>query len=77
MKVWGLLFMEKQIPLNIWKNVEKCWIQRLDLVFENQSIKGIHHSEFTDVVNDLDWVIAELTKYRNAMARHYGHKQKK
>lgn len=59
-------------PLNIWNDIERCWVMRLDIVFEGQTISGIHNSDFEDVVNDIDWLIIKLSRYRDEMASEYG-----
>lgn len=68
---------EEKTPLNIWNNVERCWVNRLDIVFEGSRITGIHNSDFTDVVSDLDWLIQKLKVYRDEMAFSYGEPIKK
>jgi len=69
--------MEPKRPLNIWRNIEKTSVLRLDLVFEYSKIVGIHHSDFEDVVSDLDWLVAKLQGYRDEMAAFHGEPIKK
>ena len=48
----GWYFFMKKAPLNIWNDIERCWVMRLDIVIEGQTVSGIHNSEFEDVVNE-------------------------
>lgn len=64
--------MSIKTPLNIWNDIERCWVMRMDLVIEGKTISGIHHTDFEDVVNDLDWVIRKLKRYQDEMASIYG-----
>ncbi len=66
------MITEEKPPLNIWNDIERCWVQRLDIVFEGQRITGIHHTGFEDAVSDLDRVIRKLSIYRDEMAAYYG-----
>lgn len=63
--------MRKEIvirpPVNIWNNIERCWVLRLDIVFEGQTITGIHNSEFVDVIHDIDQLCEKLQQYKSEM----------
>jgi len=63
---------ENKIPVNIWKDIERCWIMRLDLIFEGQSISGIHHSNFNNIIKDIDWLCGKLQRYKTEMEYVYG-----
>lgn len=57
----------KQTPVNIWNDIERCWVNRLDIVYEGKTIVGIHHSDFEDVINDIDILCKKLQQYKSEM----------
>lgn len=67
--------MNKQIPLNIWNNIERCWVMRLDIVMEGKTIAGIHHTDFENIVGDIDWLIKKLRVYQSEMKSVYDFTQ--
>lgn len=62
---------EEQPPLNLWKNIERCYAVRLDVVYEGETIVGIHHSDFTDVIHDIDRLCKKLQEYKHELMLHY------
>ena len=58
---------DRQVPLNIWNDIERCWVLRMDIVFEGKTITGIHHSEFENVISDIDWICKKLQQYKSEM----------
>jgi|GEM_PF-4190555 len=59
-------------PLNIWNDITKTHGMTMDLCFEGGKVVAIHNSGFTDIVNDLDFILKGLSLYRDEMARFYG-----
>lgn len=62
---------ELRKPVNIWNDIERCSVLRLDIVFEGKTIVGIHNSDFTDIENDIDWLCNKLNAYKSEMATYY------
>lgn len=59
-------------PVNIWKDIERCSVARLDIVFEGSTIVGIHHSDITDVTVEIDWYCKKLQEYKYELSLYYG-----
>ena len=58
-------------PVNIWNNIERCWVLRLDIVFEGQTITGIHHSDWEDAVKEIETLTKKLNYYKNELLAYY------
>lgn len=69
--------MKDMPPVNIWNDIERCWVMRLDILFEGSTITGIHHSDFKDVVNDIDKICNKLQQYKSEMECIYKIKSPK
>lgn len=67
--------MEKITPVNVWNNIERVWVWRLDFVFEGQTIVGIHHSDMEDAINEIDWLCNKLQRYKKELEMVYGKTQ--
>ena len=58
-------------PISIWEDINKTTGLTLDLRFEGSRVVGIHNSGFTDVLSDIDALMAGLKWYREQMRRYY------
>lgn len=65
---------EKIIPLNIWTNIERVGVERMDVVYEGKTIVGIHHwlDEDDNAILELERVIKKLTQYKKELEVIYG-----
>lgn len=62
---------DEQVPLNIWSDITKTFGIEMNLVFQGKSVVGIHGSGLTDIVNDLEFIITGLRRYREKMIEYY------
>lgn len=64
------------IPLNIWNNIDRISVDRLDIVFEGNRIVGIHNVEWENAVTSIDFFCKKLQEYKSELQLIYGLKKK-
>lgn len=64
----------KITPVNIWNNIERVWVLRLDIVYEGNTIVGIHHSDFKDAIKEINTLCKKLQQYRSELEVFYNIK---
>lgn len=59
------------IPVNMWKNIERCWVLRLDLVYEGKTIVGIHNFDTKNAIIEIDTICKKLQEYKHELELFY------
>lgn len=65
------MIKNKIVPINIWNNIERVHVQRLDIVFEGRTIVGIHHSDMDNAIVEIDTLCKKLQQYKKELQLIY------
>lgn len=62
-------------PINIWTNIEKVYVERIDFIFQCRSIVGIHNVEWNNAILEIDELCTRLQQYKSKLIQEYKNSQ--